>query len=688
MNVRAHRGRWIGVGIAALTLVAATVVAGSLLQRTGTGSQSFESVTATRLEPVKGSQREVLQVLLRSASDQDAVSSYLRQEGFRIVHAGLRGRMLVVQADAAVIATALRARLYHWQAKGTDGTYVAADATPHLPAEIAARITAIYGLNRSMHGHPDNFPGPLQYEPVPLDATQLQTAYNVTPLLNAGTDGSGINVAIYAEGGFDKQRVRDFAAKYTPGHPVRVNVYAIDAEDNYRSPYPGTNACASPSDCAQEAVLDIDAVHAMAPGATIDVYELPPTPDVSSFGENLLSFMDHVEANNDRVVSISSGACDRPLSTPESPGFSTQELDGLDGVFMSDLNVSIFAASGDSGAKCVVGNDPNVTLTAAQFPASDPNVTGVGGTTLSLDNSNHIRAESAWDHHEDSLGHGASGGGVSSYFPRPCWQTGTGIPTGAKRMVPDVAADAAFESGMNIVGDSSGWWAWSGVPQLSTDIADGTSLSAPLWAGIAALFDQYAHDHRELPLGMANPLLYRLTATQSNHPLFDVTSGDQNTSDLAKPLPQPGWDASTGLGSMNAWTFVHDGASPTYTPPCPTPTPAPPLLGMPWDPSLHQQGFGTARPAIVNNGGDPTGYFTITWDTWGSGTATGHGTALWVPAGTPVAAGTTEPALFEAFDLGTCQGKSVYLHLAVWFPQHGESFDPTGVEASYTLCPP
>ncbi|MDL9978609.1 S53 family peptidase [Microbacterium sp. ASV49] len=688
MHAHSHRGLWIGIGVIALLLVAAAVLAGPWIQQLpGTASARSTSLTATRLEPVRGSQSEVLQVLLRSASDQDAVSTYLRQEGFRILHAGLRGRMLVVQADAATIATALRAHLYHWQAKGADGTYVAADATPHLSDDIAARVTAIYGLNRSVHGAPTL---PWDPQPFPLSAEQIQTAYHVTPLLSEHVDGRGIRVAIYALGGFDRKYVDNFAGKDTPGYPLDLHVYATDDHGDQRAPYPSTNPCQI---CINEVLQDIDAVHTMAPGATIDVYEFSPESDFSSFAGNLLEFMDRVAANNDLVASISDTACDQPRSGPGNPGFSVQELDGLDSVFQSDgLNVSIFAGSGDWGAWCpLVTSSESPTksdlLSGTSFPASDPNVTGVGGTTLILDVlDDHINQELAWDSDFNPLGPlaplpigaAASGGGASGYFPRPCWQTGPGVPVGPARMVPDVSADAAIQTGLKIENTGLGW----------VDVGTGTSLSAPLWAGVAALFDQYARAHHDQLLGNANPLLYRLATTAKNRPLFDVTGGDGRTSDLATPLPQPGWDASTGLGSMNAWTFVHDGASPTYTPPCQTPTPVAPLLGMPWDPSLHQQGFGTVRPEVVNNGGDPTGYFTISWDTWGSGTAIGHGTALWVPAGTPVAAGTTEPALFEAFDLGTCQGKSVYLHLAVWFPQHGQNFDPNDDEASYTLCPP
>jgi hypothetical protein len=113
---------------------------------------------------------------------------------------------------------------------------------------------------------------------------------------------------------------------------------------------------------------------------------------------------------------------------------------------------------------------------------------------------------------------------------------------------------------------------------------------------------------------------------------------------------------------------------------------SPPLLGMPWAPD--QVGFGTVAPTNVFNGGDPSGAFTINWDNWGGTTADGHGSALWIGPGQITAEGTDQPAQFRAYDLGTCQGHRVYLHLAVWFPQHDEVFDPAkNGEAFYKLCP-
>lgn len=100
-----------------------------------------------------------------------------------------------------------------------------------------------------------------------------------------------------------------------------------------------------------------------------------------------------------------------------------------------------------------------------------------------------------------------------------------------------------------------------------------------------------------------------------------------------------------------------------------------PVLGAEW--GSDQEGYGTARPATVFNGGDPTGLVSdISWDSWEGSRVTGHGTAVYVTADQTVADGTDEPATIVAFDLGDCNGRQAYRAVEWFFPQHGESFKP------------
>jgi hypothetical protein len=119
------------------------------------------------------------------------------------------------------------------------------------------------------------------------------------------------------------------------------------------------------------------------------------------------------------------------------------------------------------------------------------------------------------------------------------------------------------------------------------------------------------------------------------------------------------------------------------TPPPATPTPSaapsspasPVALGQLSGLFAHGSGFGQVKPAMINNGGDPTGLVTgLTWQSWGASRATGTGQAEWVGPHQSVATGSQQQATVVAFRLGTCNGKRMYRAVEWYFPQHGQSF--------------
>jgi kumamolisin len=179
------------------------------------------------------------------------------------------------------------------------------------------------------------------------------------------------------------------------------------------------------------------------------------------------------------------------------------------------LGVTITVASGDSGSS------DGETGNNVDFPASSPHVLGCGGTELIASGST-IESETVWN---DGTEGGASGGGYSVVFPVPTWQTGVAGFSGSGRGVPDVAGNAAPETGYNILVDGQ------------QEVVGGTSAVAPLWAGLIALINQM----KGSPVGFVNPTLYPDQADFN-----DITQGNNGTYSAG-----PGWDPCTGLGSPN-----------------------------------------------------------------------------------------------------------------------------------------
>jgi kumamolisin len=189
------------------------------------------------------------------------------------------------------------------------------------------------------------------------------------------------------------------------------------------------------------------------------------------------------------------------------------------------MGVTVCVAAGDGGSSDgVAGGQSHV-----DFPASSPHALGCGGTTLEA-GAGAIASETVWN--EEALGEGATGGGVSSIFPLPPWQSGLEITSAAgvrspltKRGMPDVCGDADPQTGYSVRVDGA------------DTVIGGTSAVAPLWAGLIARINAI----KGAPVGFINPELYAHTAD-----LNDITKGDNGA--FAAGL---GWDACTGLGSPN-----------------------------------------------------------------------------------------------------------------------------------------
>jgi kumamolisin len=222
--------------------------------------------------------------------------------------------------------------------------------------------------------------------------------------------------------------------------------------------------------------------------------------------------------NRPSVISISWGG-------PES-AWTAQAMTAMDDAFQTAaaMGITVCVASGDNGSSDGV-NDGNDHV---DFPASSPYALACGGTRLHASKTT-ITSEVVWN---DGANGGASGGGISSFFPTPGWQMGKkAVQRGGtaialtKRGVPDVAGDADPETGYNVRIDGT------------DTVIGGTSAVAPLWAGLIARVNQT----NGTPAGYLNPMLY-----SKPQALRDIISGDNGDFLAAK-----GWDACTGLGTPN-----------------------------------------------------------------------------------------------------------------------------------------
>jgi len=330
--------------------------------------------------------------------------------------------------------------------------------------------------------------------------------------------------------------------------------------------------------------------HAIAPGANILLVHTPTaeTLGVQGFPQMMAAIKYVVDNHLADVVSMS-------LASAEDAFSSRQSLENLRYAFKAAAanGVTVLGASGDTGTandrKSPVGQGGStIPGPTVEWPASDPLVTGVGGTALCtsatattnrvVDNVNPPaacqdpaasgQAEIVWGEFSRGI---ATGGGFSHFFSRPDYQStlpsgSTAIPS-TTRGVPDIAMQASPRTGalvyISLPPDGNSGMACGSAP-CSTGWYDigGTSLATPEWAGLIAIAAQI----KGRGLGTINTALYNLAANPGTYAddYYDVTVGNnQVTADIPGYPATRGWDPATGLGTANAANLLYDLAAAT-----------------------------------------------------------------------------------------------------------------------------
>jgi subtilase family serine protease len=420
-----------------------------------------------------------------------------------------------------------------------------------------------------------------------------QAAYNVGPLYARDVLGQGVTIAIVDAYGSDTMRhdlhVYDQAFGLQPmcgeegvtcsaGMPT-FSEFHFQGSPATKAPPPTSRGTGleDKSAWALEVALDVETAHSIAPMANI---LLVTTPTAETLG--VQGFPDMMNAEQYVVDHHMAQVISQSFASAEDAFGSAQSLLNLRHAFVSAAQngVTVLGSSGDGGTangmKTPVHTGGNtIPFPTVVWPASDPLVTGVGGTYLCTDpiaaqndprtvydgpagkcDANPTQAEVGWT---------LSGGGYSHVFGKPSYQStlpAGSTPIGTSRGVPDISLQASAITGALIyltlppaglsglkcgsTPCSTGWY----------DIG-GTSLSCPQWAGLVALAAQMHHGG----LGPINPTLYRLatnSATYAND-FYDITTGANQTDPSITGYPATaGWDPITGLGTPNAANLVPD----------------------------------------------------------------------------------------------------------------------------------
>ena len=523
-----------------------------------------------------------------SAADVARVTAFLKQSGFS-VHGASADRTVVSASGSAsriehVFATSLS---YH----RVDGQKLRlADRKLSIPSRLAGAVLGIVGVNQTL-AHPDHttgnaaspatnspgtgspFPPPAGFRVAPpcgdyynqkLDSVlppygngypsnppwavcgykppQFRSAYNLTN----SNSGAGVTVGIVDA--FASPTIFDDAHKYAslndPANPLTHAQFS----QQLASTFTDSDLCGTAGGWYGEETLDVEAVHATAPGANI-VFAGAKNCTTTSLNDALRKLIDTHSAN---VISNSYGDNGGDALDSDADRQSTDTILEM----AAATGVSVLFSSGDNGDEFTTFGRP-----LADYPSSSPWATAVGGTSLQIGadgkrineygwstarsflcNDTYITlggcpdsARGTWQPIDQALD-GGSGGGTSVVYPQPFYQQGV-VPkslsefdsTEPMRVEPDISMEADPATGM-LVGETQVFPNGTYYDQYRIG---GTSLASPLFAGVIARADQTAGH----PLGFVNPALYSLYGQSGAiHDVLPAVKQDQSRADYANSI--------------------------------------------------------------------------------------------------------------------------------------------------------
>ncbi len=549
-----------------------------------------------------------------SPSDLAAVASYF--ESYHLHVGGWPQRLALFVWGPQKALEAAFGTTFGLYRQGDD-TFIAPRTAPHFTRALpVSGVTRLVTAQRSFRDDVPLGGGSLTtsgYSP-----QQIRNAFDYTGAYKAGFNGSGITVGVIGTGPMSPADVPAYGAMFDTDVATVTQVDVTDSgvsasgitngvgfpESGFSTPPPVTAPCAgslpacNPEDV--EAQIDTEAVASLAPGSNVlfylaysDAYcsdangNITPAPCTT--GQTLTPLLgitlsdDEIQQaiadNNADILSLSYGGPEAAQAAYEfDPTDPTQGLGPDEFAALAAEGIAVFVSSGDSGAEGCQrpAYQPAIDQTCVSYPATDPNVTSVGGVTAPLDRFGNLTNQIIGWGLTTSRGHGGSGGGISAYFAQSLtpWQQGMPGVQGAFRNDPDVSLLGDNATGMAALTDAS-----LGGPVVQS--VGGTSVAAPEMAAMWALVLQACKSSatcaagasaKPYRLGNPAPLLYSLYAKNGTiaptyaQTFYDVLYGDNQQvavqpSPGASPLDAgyqagPGYDLVSGLGVPFARSLI------------------------------------------------------------------------------------------------------------------------------------
>jgi subtilase family serine protease len=444
-------------------------------------------------------------------ADYQAVMDFARTNGLTVTQTHQSRLLVSVTGKAADVERALHLKLYEYRHPTEARNFYAPDTGPTIDARLP--LFHVSGLDNYSLPHPGNRVRPERKCQTVTpnggsspDGTYMGNDFRLAYVPGTALTGTGQNVALVQFDAFYMADITNYA-----------NLIGLTNSMPQVVTEPVDGGVANPGANVKEVTLDIDMVMSMAPGVSnIFVYEAP----LGSAWLDILSQM----ADDDLAAQLSCSWSGGPPDPAAEQIFLQMAAQGQ----------SCFVACGDTGAYADV----------VPFPCASPNVTEVGGTSLTTDTNGNYLAETVWN---EGTGQ-ATGGGVCPGVSIPPWQLGLDMTTNGGstvcRNIPDVAM---VSDGVYVIVSGTG------------EDTDGTSCGAPLWAGLTALINQQAAQLGQAPVGFLNPAIYGLCRGTNYAAVFnDITSGNNtNSYSSTNFYATPGFDLCTGWGSPAGTNLIN-----------------------------------------------------------------------------------------------------------------------------------